>query len=448
MPSETLAFSTQPPAIAYARLLVEMHRLIGEGKGDAEETEALAERMDAPWYAMTAQEQARMRGLAADLNALREGGPRRTGMSPEQLATWQQAAREAWARAEAGDEDTALSFLRQPVPSGLPGHAIPFLQARCWDRLGDLETALVFMKEADRQDPDHALSVLVLLQRLGRVDELREYARRIIANPASSPLDLYLAAVALLFPTRWMSDTDAEPILREVRDVLTRTLSAYLALPPEKREEFPQTDASIAQALGLVLERLKDRKSALDVYSAAIARHPRDGELLVARGLALYEKDVSQSLSDFMKAVRLGVAAIWPYFILARHVLQNGAAGEALRLALAAERQPGPAAARAEVYEIIAIALGELGQPQERVLENFDRALALDPKNDRIRKNREIAAALIPAARSGRAPRRLMQAPPFRPEDLRRASSDQIRSRSELLADQLGNRVGGELVAV
>src|SRR5258708_38149147 len=112
MPTEADALSTQPPVLAYARLLTEMHRLIREGKGDSEEAEALADRMDAPWYAMTAQEQARMRGLSADLHALREGGPKRADMTPEQLATWQHDAGEAYTGGETADGDAALNFPR------------------------------------------------------------------------------------------------------------------------------------------------------------------------------------------------------------------------------------------------------------------------------------------------------------------------------------------------
>jgi hypothetical protein len=189
MPSAIKALNTQPPVIAYARLLLDMHRLIVEGKGDSEEAEALSDRMDAPWYAMTGQEQARMRGLATDLNALRDGGPKRVDMTPERFAAWKHTLMELFTPSAAGDPDAALGFLRGPIPSGLPGQVIPFLQARCWERLGDLETALVFMKEADRQDPGQALSVLVLLQQMGRADELPEYANRVIASPASRPLE-------------------------------------------------------------------------------------------------------------------------------------------------------------------------------------------------------------------------------------------------------------------
>ena len=61
--------------------------------------------MDAPWYAMTAAEQERMRGLSADLYALREGGPKRVPMSRQELSQWQDRARQPYAAFETGDLD-------------------------------------------------------------------------------------------------------------------------------------------------------------------------------------------------------------------------------------------------------------------------------------------------------------------------------------------------------
>ena len=52
MPIATGTLFPQPPSIAYTRLLLEMHRLIEVGKGDSDEAEALADRMDKPWHAM------------------------------------------------------------------------------------------------------------------------------------------------------------------------------------------------------------------------------------------------------------------------------------------------------------------------------------------------------------------------------------------------------------
>lgn len=60
------------PVVEYERLLHEIHRLIDRGEGDSEEAEELAEQMDAPWLAMTADEQSQMRELAARLNNLRD----------------------------------------------------------------------------------------------------------------------------------------------------------------------------------------------------------------------------------------------------------------------------------------------------------------------------------------------------------------------------------------
>src|SRR6266404_4562620 len=116
MSTEANQLNTQLPVIAYARLLVEMHRLIAQGKGDSAEAEALADRMDASWYAMTAREQSRMRGLSSDLHALRENNTKRVDMTPDQLAAWQHAAR-AYTPGEILDADAALDFWRRAVPS-------------------------------------------------------------------------------------------------------------------------------------------------------------------------------------------------------------------------------------------------------------------------------------------------------------------------------------------
>ena len=186
MGTELYQLSTQSPASTYAQLLRAMHQLIREGKGDSEQAETLADQMDVPWRAMTAQEQSRLRGLASDLHTLSEGGPKRVDMTREQVAIWKSELSEALKCFEAGDLDPALNFLSRPVPSYLPSQLIPFLQARCWEKLGDLETALEFVKEADRFDPEELTSILALLQQLGPFDDLSKYAERVLENRRSS----------------------------------------------------------------------------------------------------------------------------------------------------------------------------------------------------------------------------------------------------------------------
>ncbi len=120
MPVSDTQELTSTPVLTYARLLRESHDLIARSLGDSPEAEVLAEQMDEPWYAMTAEEQRRMRGLSADLYALRQGGPKRVDMSPEQLAAWQAKAKDAYQQSELGRVDVALTFLREPIPANLP----------------------------------------------------------------------------------------------------------------------------------------------------------------------------------------------------------------------------------------------------------------------------------------------------------------------------------------
>jgi tetratricopeptide (TPR) repeat protein len=436
--------TTLPPALIYARLLWQSHELLAQNKGDTPEAEALAEQMDQPWYALTAQEQRRMRGLSADLHALREGGPKQVEMASDQLIAWQRAARDAFERSELGDADALLDFLRQPIPSKLPLHIIPFLQARCWEKLGDLETALIFMKEAERHDPEQTVSVLTLLQRLGRVEEAAVYAERIIARQAATPEELYLAACALLLPTRTLSDREAAPQLQSIIDVLERAQNSSLTRSLEQRE-IPDLDAWIAFGLGLCYERTGDASAALRTYSAALKRHPHESELLVARGLTLYLQNRPESLRDFLSAVRLGAKSIWPWHILARHALVEGAYGNALRYALQAAERAGPAQTRAEVHETIAIAQAKLGQPQDRVLENFKNALELDPENLRIRRNQEIALAHETYARASRDWRRSLTADRVDPRTIRQNRNQEVASQVSIIDEQRDARISNRL---
>ena len=118
-------------------------------------------------------------------------------------------------------------------------------------------------------------------------------------------------------------------------------------------------------------------------------------------------------------------------------------------MALAAEQQPGSAAARAEVYETIAISLAELGQSRERVLENFDRALALDPENPRIRGNRDIADSLFAQPKSRRTGwKRLEQPLAVQTKVIRQDRSELIKYREEAVNEQRRSLVSYDMVGV
>jgi tetratricopeptide (TPR) repeat protein len=265
------------------------------------------------------------------------------------------------------------------------------------------------------------------------VQEAEQYANRIVAAPGANPDELYLAAAELLRPTREMSDAEARPILERIVATLNRAIQQLRTLPPGQLDIL-DVDRYIAPMLGLCLERLGRQGEADRTYDEALARYPNDPELVTFRGLMRIETDPTGALRDCAKAAQLGAASALPYFILARHALLHGTYGEALRQAILASRHPAGETVQAEIFELIAIAQAQLGQPAEVVIENFDRACALDPKNERIQRNRDLARR-----GSASAPLRTqLQRPPSRvpPEVIRRALDGEVAIQQDWVVEQ------------
>lgn len=333
-----------------------------------------------------------MKGLSQDLYALADG---RQGivMPPEDRQRWAREADAVLSSLFLGQVDLAFQFLRQPFPADLPQYAIPFLQARCWERLGENEVALVFMREAERLDPRQAACALNILERLGRTEEAAECADRIIANPNSSGEELYQAAGTLLQTTHQMEAADARPGLERLVPILVRALRVFLTTARGQRD-IPDADRCIITMLGFCHERLGNVRTAIQLYKDGLARYPNDVDLLMFRGFALIDTDLPRALGDFRRAVQLGSLSRWPYYFLAWDALQRGNYEEVRQLcSRAIERPGGTNHETAQLYEWLGIARTESGQAMERVLQNFDQAESLDPGNERIRHNRSVAEA-------------------------------------------------------
>ncbi|MCI0681284.1 MAG: hypothetical protein L0Y71_04200 [Gemmataceae bacterium] len=180
----------EPRATAheYAQLLLQLHALMAEGNEESAEAESIRERMERPWYAMMQQEQERMRGLSSDLYALHSGSSRTVTMSQKEIEEWARQRDATRREYEVGNVDPLLQFFRKAVPDVMPRFLVPFMQFRCWEKLGELEIGLVFLKEAEKFEPKLRPLVLWMLERTGKSDEANEYATRIL-NDAESVLD-------------------------------------------------------------------------------------------------------------------------------------------------------------------------------------------------------------------------------------------------------------------
>jgi hypothetical protein len=151
----------EPVGKSFARLLLKLHCLIAQGKGDNDEADAVRTEMEAHWRGMNPDEQARFTELSGDLYALQEGKDNATvALSDRQ--EWLAKFREAF---QCADADAMLALLRQ-TPHDFPHELISFLQASSWEKLGYRDVALYFIK--DRQCSNHSIELLEKSNAVGR----------------------------------------------------------------------------------------------------------------------------------------------------------------------------------------------------------------------------------------------------------------------------------------
>ncbi|MGP0065676.1 MAG: hypothetical protein ACLQGP_18990 [Isosphaeraceae bacterium] len=165
------------PYREYVRLLRNLHALIAEGKGDSDEADQLRDLMDDPWYQMTPEEVRRVRDLSADLYTLVDP----PSPPPQADASdFAETCRLIEAARNEQDWDHLLELLRER-PHPYPPDRVAFLRATCWEKLGDLETALLFSRKAVSLSPSNAYYVINLMStllRAGRPTEALSIADR------------------------------------------------------------------------------------------------------------------------------------------------------------------------------------------------------------------------------------------------------------------------------
>src|SRR5947209_7729786 len=134
----------------YRQYLRDMLRIYGYydcGKFESAEADDLRDAMEEPWYTLTEAEQKRIRGLALDLNYIREAKRSADG-SIEQGRDQLIAASRLRA---VGELDQALELLRASQNDIYPPN-LSFLRGRIWMELDVPEVAEEFLRDARHFD--------------------------------------------------------------------------------------------------------------------------------------------------------------------------------------------------------------------------------------------------------------------------------------------------------
>ena len=187
---ETLLCAPSSDFDESVRLLLVLHDLIAQGKGDDLEADQVRDQMEAPWCGMTDSQQELVNGLSADLYTI--GGERERHGEPTGEAT------HGFERAvQHGNWDEALRLVRL-AETTLPPDEVAFVRGICWMHLNQPSVAMRFFDEVERHrtlSDSQLILVLTCLMQGGRFAEAADRAEHV--SEAAIPLLQLKAGIAL-----------------------------------------------------------------------------------------------------------------------------------------------------------------------------------------------------------------------------------------------------------
>jgi tetratricopeptide (TPR) repeat protein len=155
----------------------------------------------------------------------------------------------------------------------------------------------------------------------------------------------------------------------------------------------PPSDAGHAMSYQFAasgFEILDDLPAALQCYDEGLRLSPDNEMLLIGKGLLLYGSQTERAVEAFQRVVsNQGSPLVWPYFFLTHYYLLHQDYTQSLKLGKQARARAKTNTVRAELSQWQAICLSDSGYPPEVVRPVFEKALSLDPSNERIRRNSE-----------------------------------------------------------
>ncbi|MHB1423788.1 MAG: tetratricopeptide repeat protein [Gemmataceae bacterium] len=381
MTTDPKPMTMSPSYLAMVRGTRELHQLLAAGKDDSLEADALRDATDGPWQALSELERNRVRNLSEDLYSLTEAPPPPQPMNPQAQAK----LLETFEARKQGEWDRALDLLRR-WRAYIDPSLVSYLRGSIWLEAGDPETAALFYRHAYKLEPANGIYQAMALYCLNLVSPsaaLKEATEILKDHEKFSPSGIARAADITFMAARLKSDTDANRVFQQLEPILTNTIARMQRGDPNEIDR--STYVTLLSLLGFGYEFLGKTQVALQLYSDALRIEPNDA-LYVARGMLLYGTS-AQAITDFETAMQHGTPLVWPYVMLAHHHLLTGRFEESLRLCEQAIRIGGSATVMSEVCEWMAIAQTHLGFPADIVRASFDKAIRLDPSNERAKRN-------------------------------------------------------------
>ena len=380
-----------------AKGLVELHRLMKDGKDDSPEAESVRDALDAPLNALNRIEEERAQWLSEDLYSVSEppAGITQKEMSPQA----QQQLSEAIEARQSGQWDRALALLRQWREHISPA-LLSYLRGSIWLEAGFPDVAAMFYGHAAESDPANANYQALYIHALAESnpEAARRLARQILADDEKhAPVVVAQAADVRFNQTRAASEAESAQLYRELVPILERNL-ARIEKDGGAASRVPEYEMT-AGKLGVCHELLGNSGAAANYFSRGLQVNPNNDGLLTARGILQYGTS-PRAISDFEQAVGLGSPLIWPYLFLAHHYLATSRFEQCRFMCETGLRMRGSDTAKSQLEEWRAIAQAELGFPPESVRAAFEAAVRLDRSNELAKRNQDAFEASLRVPRT------------------------------------------------
>jgi len=278
---------SQPKDAAYrhsAELLLKLHALMRDGRGETEEADKIREASEGPWWQMTEEEKQRLRYLSADLTTLE---PDSDAHHPESGGILSDGARrELDALLLRVDWEAVLQYLRDHSDQVAADFAA-YYRGRCWDELGEHEAAIEFLRFASAKSDVYAFSLISPLLSADRVGEAMSLCERLADSleTVRNPYGVFAVANGCCSIAGRVDDEHRPVWLERALRVFQEGFGRISTLR-EQGYELEVTSANYA-SMALCHQLLGNAEEALRTSQTALSLDPNNSLAKVLHGLIL-----------------------------------------------------------------------------------------------------------------------------------------------------------------
>jgi tetratricopeptide (TPR) repeat protein len=371
----------------YVQFVLDMYRLMDQGKFESEEACVLRESVEGVWDDLTKEERKRLRGLSLDLNGMREKERKLEGAIDRGRGKLIAAAQ----LRDRGQYDEALELLRQSENEiYLP--FLSFLRGRIWMELDCLDVATEFFRDAWALDKNNQQLQSMYLQvlRQNNLPEAKKEADKVIASPEKYQVILLAFAIEVESASIDEGSPSAKDQYLKLLPVLKRSINRMLFGEPPL---IPPVLSMCVVMLADIYEKLHQTSDAEEALTFAMAIDGNSPDLYAARGKLRYPKE--EGIKDLLAAIQLGTPAVWPYLWVARYYFDKKEYEQCLAICEAGAVRRTTSRVRSELWQLAAMARASISPSWEDVSRLFELALKEDASHPRAKKNYMIFQSAV-----------------------------------------------------